>query len=78
MASKGKKYKQPPMVLLQKQAVKPSCRSVKAKEKQENPEQHCQAEINNILTHCLKFIEEVRMGKELLEQASPLLEHARG
>lgn len=77
MASKGKKYKRPPMTLLQKQAVKPSCRKVKAKEKQENPEQHCQAEINNILTQCLKFVEEVGMGKELLDQAS-LLEHARG
>ncbi|NWI48362.1 CKP2L protein, partial [Picathartes gymnocephalus] len=57
VASKGKKYKRPPMVLLQKQAVKPSCRKLKAKEKQENPEQHCQAKIN-ILTECLKLIEE--------------------
>ncbi|NXR74028.1 CKP2L protein, partial [Pycnonotus jocosus] len=58
LASKGKKYKRPPMMLLQKQAVKPSCRKVKAKEKQENPEQHCQVKINNILTECLKLIEE--------------------
>ncbi|NXR56144.1 CKP2L protein, partial [Hippolais icterina] len=58
LASKGKKYKRPPMMLLQKQAVNPSCRKVKAKEKQENPEQHCQARINDILTDCLKLIEE--------------------
>lgn len=67
LASKGKKYKRPPMAQLQKQAVKPSCRKVKAKENQENPEQHCQATINNILTECLKLAEEVGMGKELLE-----------
>ncbi|NXH48885.1 CKP2L protein, partial [Dicaeum eximium] len=57
-ASKGKKYKRPPMRLLQKQAVLPSCRKVKAKEKQENPEQRCQAKINNVLTECLTLIEE--------------------
>ncbi|NXH35789.1 CKP2L protein, partial [Myiagra hebetior] len=66
LASKGKTYKRPPMMLLQKQAVKPSCRKVKAKEKQENPEQHCQAEINNILTQCLKFVEEGIPAEELL------------
>ncbi|NWW61953.1 CKP2L protein, partial [Ifrita kowaldi] len=65
LASKGKKYKRPPMMLLQKQAVKPSCRKVKAKEKQENPEKHCQAEINNILTQCLKFVEEGVPAEEL-------------
>ncbi|NXE43021.1 CKP2L protein, partial [Ptilorrhoa leucosticta] len=65
LASKGKKYKRPPMTLLQKQAVKPSCRKVKAKEKQENPEQHCQVEINNILTQCLKFVEEGVPAEEL-------------
>ncbi|NWZ42868.1 CKP2L protein, partial [Brachypodius atriceps] len=58
LVSKGKKYKRPPMTLLQKQAVKPSCRKLKAKEKRENPEQHCQVKINNILTECLKLIEE--------------------
>lgn len=67
LASKGKKYKRPPMTLLQKQAVKPSWSKVKAKEEQENPGQHCQAKINNILTECLKLVEEVGMGKELLE-----------
>ncbi|NXI87675.1 CKP2L protein, partial [Rhipidura dahli] len=65
LASKGKKYKRPPMTLLQKQAVKPSCRTVKAKEKQENLEQRCQAEINNILTQCLKFVEEGVPAEEL-------------
>lgn len=78
MASKGKKYKRPPMAQLQKQAVKPSCRKVKAEENQENPEQHCQVMVDSILTECLKLIEEVGMGKELLERASPLLEHTRG
>lgn len=67
LVSKGKKYKRPPMTLLQKQAVKPTCRKVKAEEKQQNPEQHSQAKINNVLTECLKLIEEVGMGKELLE-----------
>ncbi|NWW22411.1 CKP2L protein, partial [Falcunculus frontatus] len=65
LASKGKKYKRPPMTLLQKQAVKPSCRKVKAKENQENPEKHCQVEINNILTQCLKFVEEGVPAEEL-------------
>ncbi|NWT86245.1 CKP2L protein, partial [Lanius ludovicianus] len=65
LASKGKNYKRPPMILLRKQAVKPSCRKVKAKEKQENPEHHCQAEINNILTQCLKFVEEGVPAEEL-------------
>ncbi|NXY64545.1 CKP2L protein, partial [Callaeas wilsoni] len=65
LASKGKKYKRPPMTLLQKQAVKPSCRKVKAKEKQENPEQRYQAKIHNILTECLKLIEEGVHAEEL-------------
>ncbi|XP_041885498.1 cytoskeleton-associated protein 2-like isoform X5 [Corvus kubaryi] len=74
LASKGKKYKRPPMALLQKQAVKPSCRSIKAKEKQENPEQRCQAEINNVLTQCLKFAEEP--VEELRETALSILKDA--
>ncbi|NWX54691.1 CKP2L protein, partial [Promerops cafer] len=65
MASKGRKYKRPPMMLLQKQAVEPSCRKVKAKEKQENPEQRCQAKINSVLTECLKLIEEGVHAEEL-------------
>uniref|UniRef100_A0A803VA08 Cytoskeleton associated protein 2 like n=1 Tax=Ficedula albicollis TaxID=59894 RepID=A0A803VA08_FICAL len=65
LASKGKKYKRPPMAQLQKQAVKPSYRKVKAKENQEHPEQHCQATINSILTECLKLIEEGVCAEEL-------------
>ncbi|NWR39977.1 CKP2L protein, partial [Tachuris rubrigastra] len=65
LALKGKKYKRPPMTLLQKQAVKPPCRKVKVKEKQENPEQRCLMKINNILTECLKFVEEGVHAEEL-------------
>ncbi|XP_041280678.1 cytoskeleton-associated protein 2-like [Onychostruthus taczanowskii] len=65
LASKGKTYKRPPMMLLQKQAVKASCRKVKAAEKQENPEQRCQAKINNIFTECLKLIEEGVHAEEI-------------
>ncbi|XP_038016077.1 cytoskeleton-associated protein 2-like isoform X1 [Motacilla alba alba] len=65
LASKGRTYKRPPMMLLQKQAVKPSCRKVKATEKQENPGQRCQAKINNILTECLKLIEEGVHAEEI-------------
>ncbi|NXK94957.1 CKP2L protein, partial [Formicarius rufipectus] len=78
LASKGKKYKRPPMLLLQKQEVKPPCRKVKEEVKQENPEQHCLVKINNTLPKCLKVDEEVGMGKELLEWAPPLLEHPSG
>ncbi|XP_050838782.1 cytoskeleton-associated protein 2-like isoform X3 [Serinus canaria] len=66
LASKGRTYKRPPMILLQKQAVKPSCRKVRATEKEENPEQRCQAKINNILTECLKLIEEGVHAEEIL------------
>ncbi|NXY79063.1 CKP2L protein, partial [Glareola pratincola] len=58
LASKGKIYKRPPMMLLQKKAVKLSWRNVKEKEKQEKPEQLCLEKINNILTECLKLVEE--------------------
>ncbi|XP_074020301.1 cytoskeleton-associated protein 2-like [Numenius arquata] len=58
LASKGKIYKRPPMMLLQKKAVKLSCRNVKEKEKQEKPEQLCLEKINNILTECLELAEE--------------------
>ena len=74
LASKGKTYKRPPMTLLQKKPVKLSWRNVKEKEKQEKPEQLCLEKINNILTECLKLVEEVGMGKELLEQVPLLLE----
>ncbi|NWZ98014.1 CKP2L protein, partial [Nesospiza acunhae] len=65
LASKGRTYKRPPMMLLQKQAVIPSRRKVKATEKQENPEQCCQAKINNVLTECLKLIEEGVHAEEI-------------
>ncbi|NWU13577.1 CKP2L protein, partial [Cephalopterus ornatus] len=65
LALKGKKYKRPPMMLLQKQAVKPPCRKVEVKEKQENPEEHCLVKINNVLTECLKFVEEGVHAEEL-------------
>ncbi|NWQ98212.1 CKP2L protein, partial [Burhinus bistriatus] len=58
LVSKGKTYKRPPMMLLQKKAVKLSCRNIKEKEKQEKPEQPCLEKINNILTECLKLVEE--------------------
>ncbi|XP_038016078.1 cytoskeleton-associated protein 2-like isoform X2 [Motacilla alba alba] len=74
LASKGRTYKRPPMMLLQKQAVKPSCRKVKATEKQENPGQRCQAKINNILTECLKLIEEP--VEELRQTALNILKDA--
>ncbi|NWH17365.1 CKP2L protein, partial [Grus americana] len=65
LASKGKIYKRPPMTLLQKNAVKLSWRNVKEKEKQEKPEQLCLEKINNILTECLKLIEEGVQAEEL-------------
>ncbi|NWY27782.1 CKP2L protein, partial [Pheucticus melanocephalus] len=65
LAAKGRTYKRPPMILLQKQAVIPSCRKVKATEKRENPEQHYQAKINNILTECVKLIEEGAHADEI-------------
>ncbi|KAM6100851.1 cytoskeleton-associated protein 2-like [Pterocles gutturalis] len=74
LASKGKTYKRPPMTLLQKNPVKLSCRNVKEKEKREKPEQLSLEKINNILTECLKLVEEVGMGKEPLDQAALLLE----
>ncbi|NXS76897.1 CKP2L protein, partial [Pandion haliaetus] len=65
LASKGKTYKRPPMMLLQKEPVKLPCRNVKEKEKQEKPEQLCLPEINNILTECLKLIEEGVQAEEI-------------
>ncbi|NXN28000.1 CKP2L protein, partial [Nycticryphes semicollaris] len=58
LASKGKTYKRPPMMLLQKKAVKLSHRNVKEKENQEKPEQLCLEKINSILTECLELAEE--------------------
>ncbi|NXP94391.1 CKP2L protein, partial [Passerina amoena] len=65
LAAKGRTYKRPPMILLQKQAVIPSCRRVKPTEKQENPEQHYKTKINNVLTECLKLIEEGVHAEEI-------------
>ncbi|XP_077047857.1 cytoskeleton-associated protein 2-like isoform X2 [Agelaius phoeniceus] len=73
LAAKGRTYKRPPMILLQKQAVIPSCRKVKPTEKQENPERHCQVEINNVLTECPKLIEPV---EELRQTAFNILKDA--
>ncbi|NXL53780.1 CKP2L protein, partial [Podilymbus podiceps] len=65
LASKGKTYKRPPMTLLQKQPVKLSWRNGKEKEKQEKSEQLCLEKMNNILTECLKLIEEGVPAEEL-------------
>uniref|UniRef100_A0A8D0F7Q9 Cytoskeleton-associated protein 2 C-terminal domain-containing protein n=1 Tax=Strix occidentalis caurina TaxID=311401 RepID=A0A8D0F7Q9_STROC len=65
LASKGKTYKRPPMTLLQKKPVKLSWRNVKVEEKQEKPEQLCLEKINNILTECLKLVEEGVETEEL-------------
>ncbi|KAM6191390.1 cytoskeleton-associated protein 2-like [Sarcoramphus papa] len=65
LASKGKTYKRPPMTLLQKKPVKLSWRNVKEKEKQEKPEQLCLEKMNNILTECLKLVEEGVQAEEL-------------
>lgn len=73
--SKGKIYKRPPMMLLQKQPVKLSWRNVKEQVKQEKPEKAEKPEqlslekIDAVLTECLKLAEEVGMEKEVLEQA---------
>ncbi|NXS57066.1 CKP2L protein, partial [Brachypteracias leptosomus] len=61
LASKGKTYKRPPMMLLQKNPGKLSCRNVKEKEK---PEQQS-LKINNVLTECLKLVEEGVPAEEL-------------
>ncbi|XP_042657528.1 cytoskeleton-associated protein 2-like [Tyto alba] len=70
LASKGKTYKRPPMILLQKPSVKVSWRNVKEKEKEEKPEQLCLEKIKSILTECLKFVEEGVQAEELSEMLS--------
>ncbi|NXI58581.1 CKP2L protein, partial [Chloroceryle aenea] len=65
LASKGKTYKRPPMMLLQKNPVKLSWRNVKEKEKGEKPEQQSLEKINNMLTECLKLVEEGVQSEEL-------------
>ncbi|NXG56742.1 CKP2L protein, partial [Hemiprocne comata] len=72
LASKGKTYKRPPMMLLQKQPVKLAGvpRSIKKKDKQEKPEQLCLEKINNLLTECLKLVEEGVGAEELSARLS--------
>ncbi|NXE30493.1 CKP2L protein, partial [Ardeotis kori] len=65
LASKGKTYKRPPMTLLQKKSVKLSGRNAKEKEEREKPEQLSLEKINNILTECLKLIEEGVQAEEI-------------
>ncbi|NXF40849.1 CKP2L protein, partial [Nyctibius bracteatus] len=65
LASKGKTYKRPPMMLLQKKAVKLPQRNIKEKEEQENSEQLCLEKVDNILTECLKLVEEGVPAEEL-------------
>ncbi|KAM6288738.1 cytoskeleton-associated protein 2-like [Aegotheles albertisi] len=65
VASKGKTYKRPPMMLLQKQAVKLSCRTTEEKEKQEDPEQLCLEKMDGVLTECLKLVEEGAREEEV-------------
>ncbi|KAM6234905.1 cytoskeleton-associated protein 2-like isoform 2-T2 [Porphyrio hochstetteri] len=65
LVSKGKIYKRPPMTLLQKNPVKLSWKNVKEKEKQEKPEKLCLEKTNNILTECLKLIEEGVQAEEI-------------
>ncbi|NXP48155.1 CKP2L protein, partial [Heliornis fulica] len=76
LASKGKTYKRPPMTLLQKNAVKLSWKHVKEKEepakpeKQEKPEQLCLEKTNEILTECLKLVEEGVQAEKIFEVLS--------
>ncbi|XP_026718968.1 cytoskeleton-associated protein 2-like [Athene cunicularia] len=65
LASKGKTYKRPPMTLLQKKPLKLSWRNDMVEEKQEKPEQLCLEETSNILTECLKLIEEGAKTEDL-------------
>ncbi|NXE85341.1 CKP2L protein, partial [Cochlearius cochlearius] len=65
LASKGKTYKRPPMMLLQKKPVKLSWRNAKEKEEQEKPERLCLESIDNLLTECLKLSEEGVPAEEL-------------
>ncbi|XP_064897257.1 cytoskeleton-associated protein 2-like isoform X2 [Columba livia] len=78
VAAKGRVYKRPPMVMLQKTAVKLPCRNVKEKKKQEQLEKQEEAEqlslekINNILTECLKRVEEGGQAEEVSAVLSQL------
>ncbi|XP_054030901.1 cytoskeleton-associated protein 2-like [Dryobates pubescens] len=72
LASKGKTYKRPPMILLQKNPVKLSCRNIKEKEKQEKPELPSLEKTNNLLTECLKLVEEGAQAEEVLAMLSAM------
>ncbi|XP_035200968.1 cytoskeleton-associated protein 2-like [Oxyura jamaicensis] len=68
LASKGKSYKRPPMTLPQKKPVReklPVWSAVKEEEKAEQPEELYLDKINNLLTECLKLIEEGVQSEEL-------------
>ncbi|NXK57201.1 CKP2L protein, partial [Chauna torquata] len=76
LASKGKSYKRPPMALPQKKPVKEklpfwSAVAEEEEEKPEKPEQLHLDKINNLLTECLKLIEEGVQSEEL----SAILSH---
>uniref|UniRef100_A0A8C3CJG7 Cytoskeleton associated protein 2 like n=1 Tax=Cairina moschata TaxID=8855 RepID=A0A8C3CJG7_CAIMO len=74
LASKGKTYKRPPMVQSKKKPVReklPVCRAVEEEEKAEKPEQLHLDKINNLLTECLKLIEEGVQSEEF----SAILSH---
>ncbi|NXO01636.1 CKP2L protein, partial [Rhinopomastus cyanomelas] len=66
LASKGKTYKRPPMMLLQKQPVKLSCRTKEENEKRREPEQPSSEKIRHLLTECLKLVEEGAQAEDIL------------
>ncbi|NWS78131.1 CKP2L protein, partial [Crotophaga sulcirostris] len=65
LASKGKAYKRPPMMLLQKTEVKLTWRNAKEKEKQKKPKELFPEKIDTLLTECLKLVEEGVQAEEL-------------
>ncbi|NXI64280.1 CKP2L protein, partial [Anseranas semipalmata] len=72
LASKGKSYKRPPMTLPRKKPVKEKLPFWStAEEEEEKPEQLHLDKINNLLTECLKLIEEGVQSEEL----SAILSH---
>ncbi|NXG47952.1 CKP2L protein, partial [Psilopogon haemacephalus] len=71
LASKGKTYKRPPMTLMQKTSVKVSCRRVEEQE-QQNPELPSLEQANNLLTECLRLLEEGAQAEEVQAMLSAL------
>ncbi|NXC39276.1 CKP2L protein, partial [Penelope pileata] len=68
LASKGKSYKRPPMMLPPKKPLKgklPLQSTVKEEQEPEKPEQLHQDKINSLLTECLQLIEEGVPSEEL-------------